>query len=607
MGYLPIENYGVIGNLETCALVGTNGSIDWCCFPHLESASVFAAILDENRGGYFSIQPRDSFESEQQYVERTNVLETSFSVDGGEAVVTDFMPITRAQSTTSLVSPALVRRATCTSGSVELDVEFCPRFDYARADTVLERTDYGVAARGNAEQLNFHGSLAVDRDADVAHTTHTLDEGESVWHLLQYGQPERPLPSYDDLYEDTVGYWQSWVQGCHEEREEIGPWSEAAVRSLLVLKLLIHQPTGAIAAAPTTSLPEAVGGVRNWDYRFGWIRDSALTIRTLVRMGCQNEARGFVEWCRNIMYKGDPRGASKPFYQPLYGLHGETDIEEEILTHLEGYRQSEPVRIGNAAVKQRQLDVYGELVLAIYEMMRYQELISERLWETVTDIVEFVCEVWTEPDNGIWEVRSDPRHFVHSKVMCWVAVDRAIKLAVHEGFDAPVERWKAERDEIKETILERGYDEQRGTFVRAFDSNELDASALRMSILEFLPPDDPRMMSTIDTILDELATEEGLVYRYFGEDGVPGNENPFVLCSFWLVQSLLLAERDEEAQEVYENVMEYVSPLGLFAEELNPETGEQRGNFPQAFSHIGLVQSALYLHTSHPSDVRDTE
>lgn len=604
MGYSPIENYGVIGNLETCALVGANGSIDWCCLPHLESASVFAAILDENVGGHFSIQPRDSFESEQQYVERTNVLETSFSVTDGEAVLTDFMPVARAQSTTRLVSPSVVRKVACTSGSVELDVEFCPRFDYARADTVIEPTNFGVTARGNAEQLNVHGSLTVDRDDDVARTTLVLDEGDSVWYLLQYGQPERQFPTYDDLFEDTVGYWRSWVRGCNEETMREGRWSEEAVRSSLLLKLLIHQPTGAIAAAPTTSLPETIGGVRNWDYRFSWLRDAALTIRTLVRMGCRDEASGFVEWCRNIMYKGDPKGAGQPFYQPLYGLHGETDIEEEILDHLEGYRQSTPVRVGNAAVNQRQIDVYGELVLAIYEMMRYQETITDRLWETVTDIVEYVCDIWMEPDRGIWEVRSESRHFVHSKVMCWVAVDRAIKVAENEGFDAPLERWRAEREEIKGTILEHGYDEQQGTFVRAFGSNELDASALRMSILEFLPPDDPRIVSTIETIQDKLTTEDGLVYRYFGEDGVPGRENPFVLCSFWLVQSLLLAERDDEAQEVYENVMEYVSPLGLFAEELHPETGEQRGNFPQAFSHIGLIQCALYLHNSQPARVR---
>jgi GH15 family glucan-1,4-alpha-glucosidase len=603
MGYSAIENYGVIGNLETCALVGDDGAIDWCCFPHLESGSVFAAILDDGRGGHFSIQPRNSFESDQQYVDGTNVLETTFSVDDGEATLTDFMPVVRAQSTTSLVTPALVRKIACSSGTVDVDVEFAPRFDYARAETIVEPTDYGVAARGNAEQLNCHGSLSVDSDADVARTTLTLDEGESIWYLVQYGQPERRFPSYEDLLEDTVGYWHSWIRGCQNETREVGQWSQLAIRSLLLLKLLIHQPTGAIAAAPTTSLPEAIGGVRNWDYRFSWLRDSALTIRTLVRMGCREEAQGFIEWCRNIMYKGDPRGATQPFYQPLYGLHGETDIQEKTLPHLEGYRQSSPVRVGNAAFNQRQIDVYGELILAIYEMMRYRENITDRLWETVTDIVEFVCEIWTEPDNGIWEVRSEPRQFVHSKVMCWVAVDRAIRIATSKGFDAPVDRWKAERAKMKETILERGYDEDRESFARAFGSSELDASALRMSILEFLPPDDERIVNTIETIRDKLATQDGLVYRYFAEDGIPGHENPFVLCSFWLVQSLLLAERDEEAEEIYENVMEYVSPLGLFAEEIDPESGEHRGNFPQAFSHIGLVQCALYLHTAHPSDV----
>jgi len=603
MGYAPIENYGLVGNLETCALVGDDGSVDWCCFPHLESGSVFAAILDDETGGHFDIRPSGAFESEQSYVERTNVLETTFSVDGGEAVLTDFMPVRHARSATTLATPALVRRVACTSGAVELDVEFRPRFDYARAETVLEPTDYGVAARAGGDQLNLHRSLSVDQDADVAHTTLALDEGDSVWYLAQYGQREREFPSYEELHDDTGRYWHSWLRGCRNEREAADSWSAAAVRSLLVLRLLIHQPTGAIAAAPTTSLPEEIGGVRNWDYRFSWLRDSALTIRTLVRMGCREEARGFVEWCRNIMYQGDPSDAARPFYHPLYGLHGETDIVEEVIPNLEGYRESAPVRVGNAAIDQRQLDVYGELVLAIYEMARYQEVVTDRLWETVTDIVEYVCEAWTEPDSGIWEVRSEPRHFVHSKVMCWVAVDRAIRIATRRGFDAPVENWTDERAEIKAAILDRGYDEDRGSFVRAFGSEQLDAVALRMSILEFLPPDDPRIVSTIETIRDKLATEDGLVYRYFGEDGVPGHENPFVLCSFWLVQSLFRAGREDEAEAVYENVMEYVSPLGLFAEEIEPETGEHRGNFPQAFSHIGLVQCARHFHTSQDADV----
>jgi len=602
MGYAPIESYGLVGNLETCALVGEDGAIDWCCLPHLESGSVFAAILDDAKGGRFSIQPDGSFDSEQAYVERTNVLETTFSADDGAAVLTDFMPVARSQSTTTPVTPALVRRVECTSGSIDIDVEFRPRFDYARADTVLEPTDYGVAARGDLDQLNLHGTLTVDADAEAAHTTLSLGDGDSVWYLAQYGQPERDHPSYEALREDTVAYWRGWLRGCRNDMQDRANWTDEAVRSLLVLKLLIHQPTGAIAAAPTTSLPEKIGGVRNWDYRFSWLRDSALTIRTLVRMGCQTEARGFVEWCRNIMYEGDPREAARPFYYPLYGLHGETDIEEAVLPHLEGYRRSAPVRVGNAAVDQRQIDVYGELVLAVYEMTRYKETVTDRLWASVTDIVDYVCEIWTEPDSGIWEVRSEPRHFVHSKVMCWVAVDRAIRIAERKDFDGPLADWKAERADIKATIIDEGYDEDRQSFVRAFGSKQLDASALRMSILEFLPPDDERIVNSIETIRDKLATEEGLVYRYFGDDGVPGHENPFVLCSFWLVQSLLLAERDEEAEEVYENVMEYASPLGLFAEEIEPETGEHRGNFPQAFSHIGLVQCALSLQTAERAD-----
>ena len=602
MGYVPIERYGLIGDLGTCALVSDEGSVDWCCFPHLESASAFAAILDDERGGRFAVRPSGRFESEQRYVERTNVLQTEFSTPDGSAVLTDFMPIVRTPTEDQPLPPTLVRRFTCTDGAVDVDVEFCPRFDYARATTVVEPADDGVVARGNAEQLNLRSTAHLEDFDDEARATPSLERGDTVWYHLRYGRRVHQLPAYQKLLDDTVAFWREWCHDCGGGCAVAGEFHDVAVRSSLTLKVLTHQSTGAIAAAPTTSLPEKIGGVRNWDYRFSWLRDASLTIRALVRLGCVDEAEDFFEWWRNVMYAGDADRFRWPFYQPLYGLHGEREIREEILDHLEGYRKSSPVRIGNAASRQLQLDVYGELVLCIYEMARYHEQITDVLWQTIEHIVDFVCNTWEQPDSGIWEVRSEPRQFVHSKVMCWVAVDRAIRLANHLDFDAPVDRWRAERDLIKETVLEHGFDEAQGAFVRSFGSNALDAAALRMPILEFLPPDDPRIEGTVDAVIDRLATDDGLVYRYFGEDGLPGDENPFFLCSFWLVQSLVLIGRVEEARETFENLLRHASPLGLIAEEFDPESGEHRGNYPQAFSHIGLINCAAYLNQASSDD-----
>ena len=601
MEYQPIAAYGLIGNLETCPLVSRDGSIDWCCFPHLESSSAFAALLDAEKGGRFAISPSSDFESEQEYVYRTNVLQTTFETDGGVATLTDFMPVV---SETSL-PPTVLRRVECLEGTVEIDVTFAPRFDYARAETTVETTADGARATGNGERLFLTGptDFRIEKTdtGETARASCSLSTGESAWFVLQYGAHE-PLDADDcaALLTDTIDYWHEWEHRCTHPTQcpFDGPWHELVVRSELVFKLLTHHETDAIAAAPTTSLPEHIGGVRNWDYRFTWIRDAGLTVRALYRLGHTEEATGYLKWCLRLSRADDPGELRQPLYRPLYGLHGDIELEERELDHLSGYEHSTPVRIGNDARAQRQHDIYGELVLAVYETSRHGRDISAESWNAIRAVVDHVCEVWEEPDMGIWEVRSEPQQFVHSKVMCWVALDRGIEMAENTGHEADTETWAEHRDAIKREVLERGFDPEIGSFTQSYESDALDASVLRIPAVGFLSPDDDRVLGTIDAVTARLATEDGLVYRYDGEDGVGGPDNPFILCSFWLVDALAMAGRHAEARERFEGVLDYASPLGLLAEEIDPETGALLGNFPQAFSHLGLVDSALLLSES---------
>ena len=389
----------------------------------------------------------------------------------------------------------------------------------------------------------------------------------------------------------TVEFWRDWVHDCNGRCVFGDVRHDLVVRSEVTLKLLTHRETGAIVAAPTTSLPENVGGVRNWDYRYNWIRDAAFTVQALANLGHHEEADAYFEWFVGLCHSDDPEAL-----QPLYGLHGDTDLTERTADHLEGYRESRPVRIGNAASEQLQLDVYGELVEAIYQTSRAGASIDADDWDAVRDIVDHVCEVWDRPDKGIWEVRCGPRHFTYSKLMCWVALDRGLAIAEDGGFDAPTDRWRGTRGTIRETILAEGYDDSLGSFVRAFDERDaLDATALLIPVVSFLPADDPRVEGTIDAVRERLGTGDGLLYRYEGADGLPGEEGAFLLCSFWLVDALALAGRLEEATETFETVLERASEHGLLAEEVDPETGALLGNYPQAFSHLGVLTSALLL------------
>ena len=590
--YKRLEDYGLIGNLATCALVGRDGSIDWCCFPHLESPSVFAAILDIRKGGHFHIRPLGHGGGDQTYVANTNVLRTTFQTSTGTATLTDFMPV---EDHTDPQHQSLLRKVSCSQGSVELEIEFQPRFHYARVVPNLEAAPQGVIARWEDHLLYLQSFHPLLRDEGVARAALTLSKGQTQWFVLKYGDSSPVTQTEcDRLLDSTTRFWSDWAHHCGEDRCVFrGPWHDYVVRSSLVLKLLTHPETGAIAAAPTTSLPEVIGGVRNWDYRFAWIRDASFTVQSLYSLGHVAEALQYFRWLKSLCREFQDRD-DHLHMQVMYGLHGEQDLEESILDHLSGYRDSAPVRVGNAAAEQLQLDVYGELVNAFYETRRYGEDITHDDWDFVRKIVNTAYQTWNTEDSGIWEVRGGPRHFTHSKLMCWVALDRSIKLADKYGFEAPLDDWKKTRQEIREAILKRGFNEKLNSFVQSFDSKVLDATSLLIPVMGFLPPDDPRVEGTLRATLEHL-TSDGLVYRYLGDDGLPGQEGAFVLCTFWLVDALVLAGELQKAEELLLGLLDHISPLGLLAEELDPVSGQQLGNFPQAFSHIGLMNSALRL------------
>lgn len=600
-GYLPISGYGIIGNLRTAALVGRNGSIDWCCFPYLDSPSVFAAILDAGQGGRFSVSVADGGSGDQDYIEDTNVLVTRFATDSGRLAVTDLMPLSGeiAGRGGSHAPPVIVRMLDCEEGTVEVAVEWSPRFDYARTRTQIEEVPGGWLATGGGEALFLCGpeSAAIDeagRDA-VLRARFTMREGERRVLQTHWGiedmtcDPARAEAAFDE----TIRVWRTWAhyEDLAQTPRWAGEWLPYVTRAELTLKLLTMADSGAIAAAPTTSLPEEIGGVRNWDYRYAWVRDASMTAQALVSLGHPREAIEFLQWMERTAEAHS--GARQP--QVLFGLHDPTADPEEIeLEHLEGYRGSRPVRIGNAAARQLQLETFGELVSTGYELARRGVNLGPEALRFLSAVADYACRRWKEPDQGIWEIRGPPQHFVYSKVMVWVALDRAIYLAEHHGLAGDVDRWKRTRATIRERVLAEGYDEEVGSFVQAFGSKALDASNLRIPLVEFLPFDDERVQGTIDATIEHL-TKNGLVYRYLTDDGLPGGEGAFGLCTFWLVDVLALSGRVEEAKEIFTEIVARMNSVGLLPEEFDPVTGEYLGNFPQAYTHIGLVNSALYL------------
>jgi GH15 family glucan-1,4-alpha-glucosidase len=601
--YTPISDYGVIGNLMTSALVSRRGSVDWCSLPHLDSPSVFGAILDADRGGRFLVRPAGTDIGEQRYIEHTNVLETIYDFDAYGIVVTDFMPLRGmlALCEDPDTESAIYRTVSCDRGEAEVDVEWSPRFDYALGETRISWDGHVAIAGSGEETMRLSGLREPPRidpgiRGDVLSARIRLREGESVTFVSRYGDEEPPERNVGALLAETVHSWREWVHDRRAQRRWAGEWVEHVIRSELVLKLLTYPRTGAIAAAATTSLPEEIGGARNWDYRFTWVRDSALTIQALMSVGHRGEALDFLAWLSGAAAATNefPHGL-----RIMYGLRSFHAAAEETLDHLEGYRESRPVRIGNAAVAQRQHDVYCELLAAAFEFVRRGQRLEPELRSMLSRVADEASVSWRDPDEGIWEVRTGPRHFVFSKVMAWVAFDRAVKLHERGAIRGNVRRWAEERDAVHEEVLKKGFDEQQGCFVQSYESRALDAANLLIPVMGFLPGDDPRVQGTIDRTMQQL-TVNGLVYRYLSDDGLPGHESTFVICTFWLVDALVLAGRFDEARAIFAGVAKRVNHLGLYSEEIDAKSGAFLGNFPQAFSHVGLINSVLYLSRHDP-------
>ncbi len=591
MNFKHLEDYGIIGNMETCAIIGKDGSIDWLCLPSLGSPSVFAALLDVERGGHFWIRPQTKYHSVQSYMGDTNILQTAFTTPLGDVVISDFMPVKGMQGIPSI--SAIFRKVECLKGMVKMAVNFRARFNYAGAIPEIEPAESGLIARCQDEFLFFQSPAPLFLHDGEANGSVTMKTGDSLWFALQYNHIN-PLKNkdYEKLLTGVKNYWHDWSGTSDRETCVIEePWYYLAVRSALVLKLLSNSDTGAIAAAATTSLPEKIGGTRNWDYRYSWVRDASFTDQAFFHLGHEDEARSFRNWVVRIAEEaGEPSNI-----KTLYPLRGGGGLEEQVLDHLSGYENSKPVRIGNAASQQRQLDIYGEMLNAVYDTSRHGEEVSEERWDVFRKIVDYVCTAWRREDSGIWEMRGKPRHFVYSKLMCWVAIDRGIRIGVEKHFDAPLEDWRKTREEIKKEILEKGFSKKLDSFVQSFGSENVDATGLLIAPMGLLPHNDPKVIGTIDAVMKRLMTKNGLVYRYEESDGLPEEEGCFLLCSFWLIKALVLSERIEEAEKIFSSILGCVSPLGLLSEEVEAETGRLIGNFPQAFSHVGLINSALYL------------
>ena len=484
------------------------------------------------------------------------------------------------------------RRLFCTEGEAKIEIAFEPAFDYGRRTPRFYQDDGGIGAEADGESLWLQSPLPLGIHERGAHGKAILRAGKIVWFAMHYGRDKHVFPEdCEAVLKKTVTFWTDWARTGAEERIDFErSWRDAAVRSNLALKLLTHPDTGAIAAGGTTSLPEVVGGVRNWDYRYSWVRDAAFTVQALHDMGHKKAAEDYFGWIRSICGESFHPSAIRV----CYGLDGKPVPEEENIETLQGYRGSRPVRVGNAASHQFQLDIYGELVNALYETISHGERPTEWTWTVIRSVIDYVCEKWKEPDAGIWEMRKAPAHYTYSKLMCWVAIDRGLRIAKEFSFPAPSDRWTKAASGIRRAILDHGFNRSIGSFVQAFDSPHLDATSRRIPVLGFLGPKDPRVLGTIEATVKEL-TKEGLVYRYRVDDGLPGREPPFVLCSFWLVDALILAGQLRKAQELFENIIHRASPAGLYGEEIDPSTGEHRGNYPQGFSHVGLINSAFYL------------
>jgi alpha,alpha-trehalase len=594
MSNVSIGDHALISDCNSCALVTRTGSVDWLCSPRFDGPSIFGRLLDES-AGHWSIRPTGDFEVSRRYVDRSMVLETTFHTSSGTLVLTDAMatgPNAQGHELGNASPKTMLRRATCTEGEVQLEVSYAPRPEYGLLQPLMFPIEGGLAARGGADVLVLSSPEGFDIADCNATARMILQRGESAAFALQQRSSWEDFPEVWDqgriraALDETIVAWQTWSD-LHQTYD--GPWREFVHHSGRVLQALTYQPTGAIVAAPTTSLPESVGGARNWDYRFTWVRDASLTLDALWVAACPDEAYGFFSWMTGAAAADVGRTSE---LQIMFGIGGEHDLSERELHHLSGWRDSRPVRIGNGAWDQRQLDVYGELLNAAHKLADQLGELDEATRGFLVAVADAAAAKWNEPDQGIWEIRGGPQHFLYSKLMCWVALDRAIALADRLQADDRVDSWAKTRDEISDAILQRGWSEQSQSFAQALGSDELDASSLMIPIVGFLPANDPRMLATIKATQERLTDERGLVYRYRAHDGLEGEEGTFLLCTFWLAQAQALADDVEGARTTFERAIAYINDVGLLAEEVDPDSGELLGNFPQAFSHIGLVNAA---------------
>ena len=599
MSYLPIEKYGVIGDMRSVALVGQNGSIDWCCLPAFDSPSVFAALLDDRIGGFWSLAPTLECNVRQMYLPDTNVLMTRFFADEGMAEVIDFMPIGReAGGPTEQASRQVVRMAKSIRGSIPFRMECRPAFDYARQKHELhfDHERRGAIFASPHQQFVLKGDRALEQREGAAVAEFTLQGGEEATFSLRHrnGTADLQLAGGDvdgcALLNETVRFWRDWSRHSLYH----GRWREMVNRSALLLKLLTYLPTGAIVAAPTTSLPEAIGGVRNWDYRYTWVRDAAFTVYSLMRLGYTEEAGAFANFMQQRAKEESPDNGP---LNVMYGIDGRHGLVEEELNHLDGYRGSKPVSIGNAAYGHLQLDIYGELMDSLYLYDKYGAPLSYDMWTTVERLLDWVAKNWEQPDQSIWEVRGPRRNFTYSKLQCWVALDRGVRLTRKRSFPAEGDSWRRERNRIYRAIMQEGWNDKQGVFTQYFGSDAVDAATLMMPLMLFVSPTDPRMTATIARIRKELGADS-LLHRYqigkAARDGLPGGEGFFTVCSFWLVEAMARAGQVEDAQLMFEKLLGYANHLGLFSEEISGK-GELLGNFPQALTHLGLISAAHNL------------
>jgi GH15 family glucan-1,4-alpha-glucosidase len=600
--YPNISDHGLIGDLQTAALVSTDGTVDWFCCPRFDSPSVFASLLDADGGGYFRVRPdRDDYVTRQLYFPDTAVLITRFMSPDGVGEVTDFMPVAGSRPTSR---HRLVRLLRVVRGTMRFAVEVRPRFDYAREPHKLELSEEGAVFRADSMSLTLHtvgppgttpeqAGVTARRDGEDLLAWRTLREGQTAGLMLESngGRPRRlTVAELDRLAEDTVGFWRNWL--AHSTYT--GRWREMVSRSAMTLKLMTYAPSGALVAAPTAALPEQVGGERNWDYRYTWIRDASFSVYSLLGLGYVEEAASFGMWVRDRLVEQESDGG-RPL-KIMYRVDGSSDLAEESLDHFEGWRGSRPVRIGNGAADQVQLDIYGEALDAMSHADSQGLQMAHRGWEAVRTMIDWLCEHWDQPEEGIWETRGGRKDFTYGRFQCWVALDRAIRLSEQRGRPADITRWRSERDRIYQQVHDRGWDPRQKAFVQHYDTGVLDSSLLLMPLMGFVSPFDPMWLDTL-AAMDKQLVSDSLVYRYnpgASPDGLAGSEGTFSLCTFWYVDALARSGRLNEAELTFQKMHTYANHLGLYSEEIGL-TGEQLGNFPQAFSHLSLINAAINL------------